>query len=274
MHFSENKHREMSDNDLLRYSRHIMLPEIDFEGQQKLLAAKVLIIGAGGLGSPAALYLSASGVGEITIADHDKVELNNLQRQIAYDEDSLGQSKVSSCAHRMENINSGINVLQLDEKLTGRQLLSQVAAVDVVLDCTDNLSTRFEINQACVAHNKWLVSAAAIRWEGQISVYHCGSQQSPCYHCLYGMRAAGSKESSQNFSNSYSNSYSNSCSNNGILSPVVGVMGSMQAIEVIKLIINKGDSLMGRVLLFDALSMQWESMILAKNPDCSVCANA
>lgn len=262
MSLSEKKLSELNDTDLLRYSRHIMLSEIDFEGQQKLSAAKVLIIGTGGLGSPAALYLSASGIGEITIADFDKVELNNLQRQIAYDENSLGQSKVSACAHRMESINSTINVLQLDKKLSGKQLLAQVAAADVVVDCTDNLSTRFEINQACVAHNKWLVSAAAIRWEGQISVYHCGSQQSPCYHCFYGMRGAGSRELNQN------------CSNNGVLSPVVGVMGSMQAIEVIKLIINKGDFLMGRVLLFDALSMQWESMILARNPGCSVCANA
>jgi len=250
---------EMNDNDLFRYSRHIMLPEIDFEGQEKLLAAKVLIIGVGGLGSPVALYLAASGIGEITIADHDEVELNNLQRQIAYSEDNLGQAKVTSCADRMKHINSNINILTLNKKLTGEALLSQVAMADIVVDCTDNLSTRFEINRACVKHKKWLVSAAAIRWEGQISVYHCGSDKSPCYHCIYGMRQAGE------------NALNETCSNSGVISPVVGVMGSLQAIEVIKLIINKGDILLGRVLLFDALSMQWESMQLAKRPDCSVC---
>ena len=261
---TQNKtmHSELSDNDLLRYSRHIMLPEIDFEGQQKLLAAKILVIGVGGLGSPVALYLAASGIGEIIIADHDKVELNNLQRQIAYDEESIGQSKVTSCAAKMEKINSKIKVVHLDEKLTGQQLLSQVAVVDIVVDCTDNLTTRFEINQACVTHKKYLVSAAAIRWEGQMSVYHCGDQNSPCYHCCYGMHEGSREELNQN------------CSNNGVLSPVVGVMGSMQAIEVIKLIIDKGDSLMGRVLLFDALSMQWETMQLPKNPNCSVCARS
>ncbi len=250
----------MDDNDLSRYGRHIMLPEIDFEGQQKLLAAKVLIIGVGGLGSPVALYLAASGIGEISIADHDKVELNNLQRQIAHDEKSLGQSKVNSCAHRMKAINSKINIITLEEKLTGRQLLSSVDSADIIVDCTDNLTTRFEINRACVEKNKWLVSAAAIRWEGQMSVYHCGAKDSPCYHCCYGMRENGSQEFDQ------------SCSANGILSPVVGVMGSMQAIEVIKLIVKQGDVLLGRVLLFDALSMQWESMQLPKNPNCSVCA--
>ncbi len=251
----------MNDKDLLRYGRHIMLPEIDFEGQEKLLAARVLIIGVGGLGSPVALYLAASGIGQIIIADHDKVELNNLQRQIAHDENGLGQSKVSSCANRMKQINSKINIVPLDVKLSGEQLLSQVAEVDIVVDCTDNLTTRFEINQACVTHNKWLVSAAAIRWEGQISVYHCGDKDSPCYHCCYGLGAGGSKEPEQN------------CSTSGVVSPVVGVMGSLQAIEVIKLILSQGDSLISRVLLFDALSMQWESMQLPKNPDCPVCGH-
>ena len=246
-----------SDNELSRYSRHILLPEVDVQGQEKLLSAKVLIIGVGGLGSPVALYLAASGVGEITIADHDKVELNNLQRQIAHDEQGIGHSKVSSCYQRMININSHIKINPINDKLNGELLLSQVAAADIVVDCTDNLTTRFAINQACVTYKKWLVSAAVIRWEGQISVYHCGHTDSPCYHCFYG----GRNDSRQN------------CSNSGVLSPVVGVLGSMQAIEVIKLIINKGDSLIGRVLLFDALSMQWESMQLPKNPDCSVCGS-
>ncbi|MCK5665794.1 MAG: ThiF family adenylyltransferase, partial [Thiotrichaceae bacterium] len=190
-------------------------------------------------------------------ADHDTVELDNLQRQIAHDEQGIGHSKVSSCYERMHKINSHIIINQINAQLSGEQLASQVAAADIVLDCTDNLTTRFAINWACVSHKKWLVSAAAIRWEGQISVYHCGYEDSPCYHCFYG----DAKDLKQN------------CSSNGVLSPVVGVLGSMQAIEVIKLIINKGDSLMGRVLLFDAFSMQWESMQLRKNLNCSVCGN-
>jgi len=250
----------MNDKELLRYGRHIMLPEIDFEGQKKLLAAKVLIIGVGGLGSPVALYLASSGIGEITIADHDKVELNNLQRQIAHGENDLGQSKVKSCAHRMAQINSMVKIVPLEEQLMGEQLLNQVEKADIIVDCTDNLSTRFEINRACVEKNKWLVSAAAIRWEGQISVYHCGAKDSPCYHCFYGSREGSSREFDQ------------TCSHSGVLSPIVGVMGSMQAIEVIKLIIGKGESLVGRVLLFDSLSMQWEQMELPKKSDCTVCS--
>lgn len=254
---TNNKLKELDDNDLLRYSRHLLLPEVDYTGQQKLLAAKILIVGAGGLGSSAALYLAASGIGEIVIADHDAVELNNLQRQIAHDESSLGQSKVISAAERMEKINSKISIVPLKEQLSGQILAEQVAVADIVVDCTDNLTTRFAINQACVAHKKWLVSAAAIRWEGQISVYHCGFEDSPCYHCFYG----GREDKQQN------------CSNNGVIAPVVGVMGSLQAIEVLKLIIAQGDVLRGRVLLFDALSMHWETMQLPKNPRCAVCGN-
>ena len=253
----ENKLKELDDNDLMRYSRHLLLPEVDYTGQQKLLAAKILIIGAGGLGSAAALYLAASGIGEIVIADHDEVELNNLQRQIVHDESTLGQSKVTSAAEHMRRINSKISIIPLKAKLSGELLSTSVAAADIVLDCTDNLTSRFAINQACVEHKKWLVSAAAIRWEGQISVYHCGFEDSPCYHCFYG----GREDKRQN------------CSNNGVISPVVGVMGSLQAIEVLKLIIDQGEVLLGRVLLFDALSMQWQSMQLPKNPRCAVCGN-
>jgi len=242
-----------ADDDLLRYSRHILLPDVDVPGQEKLFSAKILIIGVGGLGSPVALYLAASGVGDITIADPDKVELNNLQRQIAYDEQDLGDCKVSACYHKMNRINSQIQI---------HAISAEVAAADVVVDCTDNLTTRFEINQACVTNKKWLVSAAAIRWEGQISSYHCGFEESPCYYCFYG----GRKESADK-------NLRQNCSNSGVLSPVVGVLGSMQAIEVIKIIINKGDLLLGRVLLFDALSMQWESMQLPKNPGCFVCGH-
>lgn len=246
-----------NDKQLLRYSRHILLPEIAVEGQEKLYASKVLIVGVGGLGSPAALYLAASGVGQITIADPDIVELNNLQRQIVHHELSLGQAKVESAADSMRKINSEINVIPLQSRLQAEELDPLVATVNLVLDCSDNLSTRFAINKACVNNKKPLVSAAAIRWEGQISVYHSGYQNSPCYHCFYG----GSSDSDQ------------SCSKNGVLSPVVGVLGSMQAIEAIKLLTDCGDNLIGRVLLLDALSMQWESMQLPKNPSCEVCGN-
>lgn len=246
---------EFNDHELLRYSRHILLPEMGIEGQTKLSQAKALIIGVGGLGSPVALYLAAAGVGIITIADHDIVELNNLQRQIAHNENQIGEYKANSCATNMQKLNSSIKINSLRSKLSGAELDMQVAAADVVLDCTDNLSTRFEINKACVKNKTPLVSAAAIRWEGQISVYHSGYEESPCYHCFYG----GSRDVDQN------------CSKNGVISPVVGVLGSMQALEAIKLLVDTGDNLIGRVLLFDALSMQWESIQLPKNPACTVC---
>ena len=250
----------LDNKDLLRYSRHILLPEIDIVGQEKLSNAHILIIGAGGLGSAVALYLAASGLGTITLADHDDVELSNLQRQIAHNETTIGQSKVTSCLTQMHKINSHIIIHPLKEQLLGTALLAQVAKADVVVDCSDNLSTRFEVNQACVTHKKWLVSGAAIRWEGQLSTYHCGHKDSPCYSCFYGGRKEGGrKDSHQN------------CTNNGVVSPIVGVIGSIQAIEVIKLIINKGDALVGRVLLLDALSMQWETMLLEKSSHCSVC---
>ncbi len=246
---------DLNDEQLLRYSRQIMLPQIDIAGQQALLSSRVLIIGVGGLGSPVALYLAACGVGHLTLADPDKVEISNLQRQIAHTSEDLGAAKVSSCQESMLQLNRDIKITPIAAALSGTALSDEVAKADIVVDCTDNLTARFEINKACVAHTIPLVSAASIRWEGQITVFHPGLEHSPCYHCFH----------------EEGKLIDQSCSNTGVLGPVVGVIGSMQAIEVVKFIIQAGELLIGRVLLFDALTMQWESMVLPPNPQCRVC---
>lgn len=248
----------MDDSRLLRYSRQILLPQIDIGGQEVLLNAQVLIIGAGGLGSAAALYLAAAGVGKLSIADPDPVEPSNLQRQVVYTADDIGVLKVNACKQRLTALNPDITVAEIPEKLAGEALLAEVARSDIVLDCTDNLQSRFAINKACVKILKPLVSAAAIRWEGQITVIHAGLAESPCYHCFH-------DENTQ---------LSENCSENGILGPVVGVLGNMQAIEAIKLLTRTGELLVGRVLLFDAFSMQVQVMQLPKNPNCPVCGNS
>ena len=245
----------MNDQQLLRYSRQIMLPQIDIAGQQKLLAAKVLIIGAGGLGSPAAMYLAAAGVGEISIYDGDHVDLTNLQRQIAHHEADIGIDKVISSLNTLKALNSEVIVHAHPVKLTGEALQTAVAAADVVLDCSDNFSTRFAINSACVAAKKPLVSGAAIRFEGQISVFTPEVSDSPCYNCLYQMEG----EELQN------------CARNGVIAPITGIIGSMQALEAMKLIMGIGESLKGRLLLLDGLTMEWHSMRLKRNPHCPTC---
>ena len=246
---------KLTDQQLLRYSRQIMLPQIDLQGQQALLSSRVLIIGIGGLGSPAALYLAACGVGHLSIADPDRVELSNLQRQIAHGTADLGAAKVASGKTSMLQLNSDIKITAIPSALNGTALSDEVEKADIVVDCTDNLAARFEINRACVAKLTPLVSAASIRWEGQITVFHPGLDTSPCYHCFH--------EEDQVIDQS--------CSANGVLGPVVGVIGSMQAVEVVKFIIGAGELLIGRVLLFDALTMHWDTMILAPNPQCKVC---
>jgi adenylyltransferase/sulfurtransferase len=245
----------MNDEQLLRYSRQIMLPQIDIEGQQKLLSARVLIIGLGGLGSPAAMYLAAAGVGCLALNDFDKVDLTNLQRQIAHDTDSLGISKVESAKQTLLRLNPDIHVDTLAGTLDGEDLEEQIAASDVILDCTDNFSTRFAVNQACVLTHTPLVSGAVIRFEGQISVFTPGFDDSPCYNCLYPNQ--GELEES--------------CVRNGVIAPLPGIIGSMQALEAIKLIAGIGQSLRGRLLLFDALTMEWQRMNLKKNPVCPTC---
>ncbi len=245
----------MEDLQLLRYSRQIMLPQVDVEGQQKLLNARVLIIGLGGLGSPAAMYLAAAGVGCLALNDFDAVDLTNLQRQIAHDTESLGISKVESAKHTLLRLNPEIHIDTINRALEGEDLELEIAASDVVLDCTDNFATRFAVNRACVATHTPLVSGAVIRFEGQISVFTPGFDDSPCYNCLYPDQG-GLEES---------------CVRNGVIAPLPGIIGAMQALEAVKLIAGIGQSLRGRLLLLDALSMEWNRMNLRKNPQCPTC---
>ena len=248
----------MNDEQLLRYNRHIMLPQIGIEGQQKLRDAHVLIIGLGGLGSPAALYLATAGVGRLTLVDDDKVELSNLQRQIIHRTQNIGEHKVASAKSNLLAINPDIDIITIDRRLDEPALAQQVHLADVVLDASDNFDTRFAINRACVEQKKPLVSGAAIQFEGQISVFDSRDQRCPCYSCLYPDK--GEEDLT--------------CSGNGILAPVVGIIGSMQALEAIKLICQIGEPLYGRLLLFDALSLQWRTMNLKKDPGCRVCGSA
>ena len=247
--------RSMNDNQLLRYSRQIMLPQCDIEGQQKLLASKVLIVGAGGLGSPASMYLAAAGIGHITIYDNDVVELSNLQRQIAHNTPDIGLDKVISTQQSLKNLNPDVEVIAVNQKLTGETLDAEVLAADIVLDCSDNFATRFAINQACVNHQTPLVSGAAIRFEGQVSVFSPGKNDSPCYNCLY----SSDGEELQ------------TCSTNGVIAPITGIIGSIQALEAIKLIISAGEPLIGKLLLLDGLTMEWRTMKLKKNLNCPTC---
>lgn len=248
----------MNDEQLLRYSRHILLPEIDVAGQEKLLASKVLIVGLGGLGSPVALYLAAAGVGELHLADDDTVDLSNLQRQIAHHTAAIGQAKTESAAERVAALNPGTRVVVLPARLEGQTLTAAVSAVDLVVDASDNLATRFAVNQACFAAAKPLVSGAAIRSEGQLSVYDFRRADSPCYRCLY----HDADDSNLN------------CSESGVLAPVVGVIGSLQALEVIKCLTQTGQSLCGRLVLFDGLACQFRELGLSKDPGCPVCGGS
>ena len=245
----------LSDNQLLRYSRQIMLGDVDIEGQQRWLDSRVLILGMGGLGSPVAMYLAAAGVGHLVLVDDDQVEMTNLQRQIAHNTASIGLSKVESAAATLAQINPDIEVTTRAERLDEAALMEQVANVDLVVDCTDNFATRFMLNRACVAHKKPLVSGAAIRMEGQISVYHPGVEGSPCYQCLY---KEGEDEAL-------------TCSEAGVLSPLVGIIGSMQALEALKVLASIGTPLIGRLLLLDAKHMEWRSLKLSPDPECPTC---
>jgi molybdopterin/thiamine biosynthesis adenylyltransferase len=245
----------MNDQQLLRYSRQIMLPQVDIEGQQKLLDSKALIIGAGGLGSPASIYLAAAGVGQITIYDDDEVDLSNLQRQIAHHTDDIGTDKVISTQQTLKNINPDTKVVAVKQRLEADQLKKEVINADVVLDCCDNFTTRFAVNAACVEHETPLVSGAAIRFEGQVAVFTPGRADSPCYNCLY----ADNGEEMQN------------CATNGVIAPVTGIIGSIQAMEAMKLIMGIGETLTGRLLLLDGLSMQWNEMKLRRNSLCPTC---
>ncbi len=246
----------MNDDQLLRYSRHILLPEIEIDGQQKLLDAHVLIIGAGGLGSPVSLYLAASGVGRLTLCDDDKVDLTNLQRQIVHFTDSIGERKVDSASRTLARINPQAVVNAIAERVGGERLEQLVQDADVVIDCTDNFATRHAINRACVRFRKPLVSGAGVRFDGQVAVFDLRRADSPCYHCLF--PESGDLEEMR-------------CAVMGVFAPLVGIIGSIQAAEALKLLMDIGKDLTGRLLLLDALTMEWRNVRLKKDPQCVVC---
>ena len=249
---------DLNDDQLLRYSRHILLPEIGIEGQQKLLASHALVVGAGGLGSPVALYLAASGVGRITLCDHDDVDLTNLQRQIAHDTTTIAQPKVESARAALARINPEVKVISVRERVEGARLEALVATADVVIDATDNFATRHAINRACVKHRRPLVSGAGVRFDGQVAVFDLRLDSSPCYHCLF--PEEGELEDMR-------------CAVMGVFAPLVGIIGSVQAAEALKLLMGVGETLTGRLLLLDALSMQWRCVRLKRDSTCKVCGS-
>jgi molybdopterin/thiamine biosynthesis adenylyltransferase len=244
----------MNDQQLLRYSRQIMLPDIDLDGQEKLLAAHVLIIGLGGLGSPVSMYLTAAGIGELTLVDFDEVDLSNLQRQIAHTTDRIGDNKAESAARTLKALNPSVNINLVQQRVDAARLIQLASAADVVVDCTDNFMTRFAINAACVATQTPLVSGAAIRMEGQLAVFDSRDENSPCYRCLY-------EEESDDLT----------CAANGVIAPLVGIVGSMQALEVMKLVSIPASHSAGRILLFNALTSHWRELRLPRDPHCPVC---
>ena len=250
----------MNDNQLLRYSRHILLPKIGYEGQEKLTKSHALIVGAGGLGSPVGLYLAASGVGKLTICDFDMVDLTNLQRQIIHTTQSVGINKALSAQQTIYEINPEVNVQTVQQKSTEAEFTKLAAEADVVIDCSDNFATRYALNRVCFAVKKPLVSGAAVRFEGQITVYDFRHETSPCYHCLF-----------PDLNNSGGSDQEMRCTENGVFAPLVGMIGTTQAAEALKLLMNIGESLQGRLLLLDALSMQWRTIKLARDPKCNVC---
>ncbi|MFD0928929.1 HesA/MoeB/ThiF family protein [Methylophilus glucosoxydans] len=249
----------MQDELLLRYSRHIMLPQIEYAGQEKLTQSHALIVGAGGLGAPVAMYLAAAGVGTLTICDFDQVDLTNLQRQIIHTTASVGQNKAMSAQATIAALNPEVNVHVETTRLNDEALAARVLAADVVIDCSDNFATRYLLNQLCFESKKPLVSGAAIRFEGQLSVFDFRHADSPCYHCLY--PDVGDDQALR-------------CADNGVFAPLVGMIGTAQAAEAIKVLLNMGQSMEGRLLLLDALSAEWRTIRLKKDPSCALCGQA
>jgi len=250
----------MDDEQLTRYSRHILLDEVGIDGQQRLLDSRVLLVGAGGLGSPVALYLASAGVGRITVCDADRVDLTNLQRQIAHTTLSIGELKVESLSRALHAINPLVKVTGLAERLAGDALEQRVGEADLVIDASDNFPTRHALNAACVRQRKPLVSGAAIRFDGQVSVFDLRRDDSPCYHCLFPQAALALGEDDER------------CAVMGVFAPLVGAIGSMQAVEAIKLIAGVGRSLAGRLLLFNALGSDWREVRVKRDPACAVCS--
>jgi molybdopterin-synthase adenylyltransferase len=253
------KKTKLTDDQLLRYSRHLLLNEVGVEGQEKILQAHVLVIGAGGLGSPVVLYLATAGVGRITLVDDDVVDVTNLQRQIAHNMADVGEFKAKSAMKKVVNINPDVQVVPVLQRADAALLDRLVSATDVVVDCCDNFSTRHAINAACVKHHKPLVSGAAIRFDGQITVYDSRSEMSPCYACIFPPDA--SLEETR-------------CATMGVFAPLVGIIGSMQAAEALKLISGTGTALTGRLQMLDGRDMSWNEVKFKRDATCSVCGNA
>ncbi len=246
----------MQDDELLRYSRHILLDDIGIEGQTRILNGHALVIGAGGLGSPAAMYLAVAGIGHLTLVDHDTVDLTNLQRQIAHRSDSVGQPKVTSAKRTVNELNAQVQVITLQQRADAALLDKLVPQADVVLDCCDNFTTRHAVNAACVRHNKPLVSGAAIQFDGQISVYDPRDANAPCYACVFPPGEAFEEVR---------------CSTMGVFAPLVGIIGTMQAAEALKLIAGIGRSLAGRLLMLDGRAMEWTEVRMPRSASCPVC---
>jgi molybdopterin-synthase adenylyltransferase len=249
----------VNDNQLLRYSRHILLQEFGVEGQERLLQSRALIVGVGGLGSPAALYLAASGIGRLTLCDGDEADLTNLQRQIVHRSESIGTNKTVSARATLAAINPEVEVVAVAHRLQGPELEERVADADVVLDCSDNFATRHAVNRACVSQRKALVSGAAIRFDGQVAAFDLRDPSSPCYACLF--PESGENEETR-------------CAVMGVFAPLVGIIGSVQAAEALKLLIGAGRTLNGRLQMLNALTMEWHTVRLGKDPACLVCAAA
>ncbi|MDX1592784.1 MAG: molybdopterin-synthase adenylyltransferase MoeB [Gammaproteobacteria bacterium] len=246
---------DLDDDQLLRYSRQIMLPQVDAAGQMRLLESTVLVVGLGGLGAPVAMYLAAAGVGHLVLCDDDEVDLSNLQRQIVHATPDVGRTKVASARDALLDLNPDVTVTTVPTRLEGEALRERVAQADVVVDACDNFTTRFAVNEACFASGTPLVSGAAIRFEGQVAVFDPRDDNSPCYRCLY--RDGGELDET--------------CTQSGVFTPVVGIIGSLQATEALKLLIGIGETLTGRLLLLDAETMQTRTIRLPRDPECPVC---
>jgi adenylyltransferase/sulfurtransferase len=249
----------MDDTQLLRYSRHILLPELGLEAQQKFAASHALVVGAGGLGAPVAQFLAASGIGTITLADPDTVDLTNLQRQILYASADVGHRKVDAARARLASINPEVRVEPIALRLGPDELSALVARADVVADCCDNFATRHAVNRACVAARTPLVSGAAIRFDGQVAVFDARDPSSPCYHCLFG--EGDDLEETR-------------CAIMGVFAPLVGIVGATQAAEALKIVAGVGETLAGRLLMLDAFAMRWREVRIARDPQCPVCSRA
>ena len=255
----DDRYSRMDDRQLLRYSRHLLLDDLGVEGQDRLLSAHALIVGAGGLGSPVALYLASAGVGTLTLVDDDTVDLTNLQRQIMHTEARVGQSKVESACQAIAAINPEVKVHTLRERVDAERLKALVAEADIALDCTDNFATRQALNQACVQHRKPLVSGAAIGFDGQVAVYDARQPDSPCYACLFPPSTAVEEVR---------------CATMGVFAPLVGVIGTLQAAEALKLLSQVGTALTGRLLMVNLRGTEFNEVRITRQPTCPVCGNA